>query len=299
MYDPQKVIKIALAEVGYLEKATYDQLDDPTANAGTKNYTKYARDLAKYPYFNGSKKGIAWCAVFVCWCFVEAYGVDAARKLLCQPTSAASNYAAGCRYARDYFRRKGRLFDTPKPGDQVFFWPKNRTDPNAVQHTAIVVEVDGEYVHTVEGNTSGASGVVYNGGGVFKKKYKLGYSRFAGFGRPEWGMEEVKDVTKRTIRKGDRGEDVLELQKLLNRDARYGGLKEDGIFGSGTLASVRAFQGDNGLTPDGVVGPKTWDKLDKIKDSASSKTWDSLPLEDKVEDLNERLTAMEGGGSIG
>ena len=39
-YDRQKVISIALAEVGYLEKASNADLDDKTANAGNKNYTK-------------------------------------------------------------------------------------------------------------------------------------------------------------------------------------------------------------------------------------------------------------------
>ena len=36
---------IALAEVGYLEKASNEQLYDKTANAGKKNFTKYARDI--------------------------------------------------------------------------------------------------------------------------------------------------------------------------------------------------------------------------------------------------------------
>ena len=45
MYDRQKVIAVALAEVGYLEKASNEQLGDKTANAGKKNFTKYARDM--------------------------------------------------------------------------------------------------------------------------------------------------------------------------------------------------------------------------------------------------------------
>ena len=59
-YDKQKVIDIALAEVNYLEKASNAQLDDPTANAGKKNYTKYARDLDRIGFFNGKKNGYAW-----------------------------------------------------------------------------------------------------------------------------------------------------------------------------------------------------------------------------------------------
>ena len=70
--DRQKVIDIALAEDGYLEKATTEQLDEKTANAGNKNYTKYARDLADVRFFNGRKQGTAWCSVFVAWCFFKA-----------------------------------------------------------------------------------------------------------------------------------------------------------------------------------------------------------------------------------
>ena len=77
-YDKQKVIDIALAEVGYLEKASKDRLDEKTANAGSNNITKYARDLAAVSYFNGNKQGVAWCATFVCWDFYKAYGKSAA-----------------------------------------------------------------------------------------------------------------------------------------------------------------------------------------------------------------------------
>ena len=44
-YTVETLIKIAEAEVGYLEKASNSQLDDKTANAGSNNYTKYARDF--------------------------------------------------------------------------------------------------------------------------------------------------------------------------------------------------------------------------------------------------------------
>ena len=65
MYDRQKVLNIALAEVGYLEKASRNALDDKTANAGDANITKYARDLDAISFYNGRKQGVAWCDVFV------------------------------------------------------------------------------------------------------------------------------------------------------------------------------------------------------------------------------------------
>ena len=55
---------------------------------------------------------------------------------------------------------------------------------------------------------------------------------------------------------GSRGEDVEKIQQRLKNWGYYTG-KVDGIFGSGTLAAVKSFQRKNGLTADGIVGPKT------------------------------------------
>ena len=62
-----------------------------------------------------------------------------------------------------------------------------------------------------------------------------------------------------TLRKGDKGELVKVLQKKLQTAGCS--VKVDGIFGASTLAFVLAFQRANGLTPDGIVGNKTWTKL--------------------------------------
>ena len=81
------LLKIASAEVGYLEKASNRNLDSKTGNAGSNNYTKYARDLDNIPgFYNGPKNGYAWCDVFVDWCFVQAFGVDEAKKIYKLPT---------------------------------------------------------------------------------------------------------------------------------------------------------------------------------------------------------------------
>ena len=64
MSSAAKVLQIAQAELGYLEKATDEAkyLDSKTANAGYKNFTKYARDLDAIPHFyNGPKQGAPWC----------------------------------------------------------------------------------------------------------------------------------------------------------------------------------------------------------------------------------------------
>ena len=178
--DRRQVIDIALAEVGYLEKASNKYLDDPTKNAGRANFTKYARDIDRIPdFYNTPKQGFAWCDVFVDWCFVQAYGAPLAKALLNQPSRSAG---AGCKYSADYYKRAGRFVVAgPQVGDQIFFG-----SGNSVTHTGLVYKVDGSRVYTVEGNTSSAEGVVANGGAVAKKSYSLTFSGIYGYGRPNY-----------------------------------------------------------------------------------------------------------------
>lgn len=189
----EKLIATARAELGYMEKRSNAQLDDKTANAGYNNYTKYARDLDKLGIYNGPKNGFAWCDVFVDWCFVQTFGLEAAMKLTCQPMGG---YGAGCTNSMGYYKAKGQFTRTrPQPGDQIFFTNDGGKES---YHTGIVVGVDGSYVHTIEGNTSGASGVVENGGAVCAKSYLLTYNKIAGYGRPAWDIigEDDEEMTQ-------------------------------------------------------------------------------------------------------
>jgi peptidoglycan hydrolase-like protein with peptidoglycan-binding domain len=63
-----------------------------------------------------------------------------------------------------------------------------------------------------------------------------------------------------TLRRGNKGEAVEELQALLN--AKFGfALEIDGNFCRATETAVKEFQKRNGLTSDGIVGKKTWAAL--------------------------------------
>lgn len=77
---------------------------------------------------------------------------------------------------------------------------------------------------------------------------------------PSGGDESKK--THPTLKKGSKGAQVTKMQKLLMKKGyklpKYGA---DGDFGNETLTAVKQFQKDNGLTIDGIVGPKTWAKL--------------------------------------
>ena len=72
--------------------------------------------------------------------------------------------------------------------------------------------------------------------------------------------------TRRTLRRGCRGNDVKWLQETLNKwNQNIELLAVDGIFGRKTQAAVRLFQSDKEIRVDGIVGPQTYAKLDEIK----------------------------------
>ena len=285
MATASEVIKIALNEVGYLEKTSNANLYNKTANAGKNNYTKYAYEMdTKYSgFYNGKKNGFAWCDVWTDWCFVTAFGVEKAKELLCQPSKSLG---AGCKYSMDYYKNKGQLHSKAAVGDQIFFYNSKKT---SIAHTGLVYNVDKSYVYTVEGNTSSASGVVANGGAVAKKKYKLNYALIAGYGRPKYDKEvmvykptvlewqnaamadgfkfhkygadgqwgsECEGVAKKAIcKKQIVGYKNKNLTKIVQKSV---GVDADGLFGNNTKNAVITYQKNNGLTADGIVGINTW-----------------------------------------
>ena len=77
-------------------------------------------------------------------------------------------------------------------------------------------------------------------------------------------------------KRGSIGEQVKQIQKAL-------GIKVDGIFGKGTEDAVKKFQGENYLTADGKVGPKTMKILMEKMDTDLSviiKPKESLDIKD-------------------
>lgn len=77
------------------------------------------------------------------------------------------------------------------------------------------------------------------------------------------------------LRQGSTGPNVVVMQVALNRIAQsYPAIPKipavDGIFGSRTAATVRAFQQIFGLTPDGIVGPATWYAIVRLYTAVTS-----------------------------
>ena len=285
MIDAARVVSIALAEVGYREKASNSGLDQPAANAGSGNWTKYARDLAAAGYYNGNKNGYAWCDIFVDWCVWQASGKDPARaqRIQCQ----TGPLGAVCPYSAQYYKDKGRYDRTPRVGDQVFF-----QQGGEIVHTGVVVEVTASTVTTVEGNS---------GDKVAKHTYSRSDSYIAGYGHPLYEDESISGVVpapeatpadhvkewqrwlgvdadgevgpatnEASVRKlllallamyplqwGDVGDAVKVLQGHLYA-AGYDPDGLDGEYGPGTKSAVRALQQAKGLAADGEAGADTF-----------------------------------------
>ena len=163
-----KVLKIALSEVGYLEKKTNKDLYNKTANAGDGNYTKYNKEMHDL-YPSVMDFPAEWCDAFVDWCFQNAYGVSNAKGLL---GGDFNDYTPS---SANLYKNKGAWHTSnPNIGDQIFFKNSSR-----ICHTGLVYDVDSKYVYTVEGNVGGA---------VVKRQILLTDSSIAGYGRPKYDI---------------------------------------------------------------------------------------------------------------
>ena len=77
---------------------------------------------------------------------------------------------------------------------------------------------------------------------------------------PSGGVQQLG--ARSILRPGARGPAVEDLQDRLNELGES--LRIDGVFGSRTRTAVIRLQHANGINPDGIVGPATWDVLDAV-----------------------------------
>ena len=255
-----RLIATAEAEIGYLEKKSNKDLDNKTANAGSANYTKFNRDLKAWT--GVGSLNAQWCQAFVDWVFITAFGLELAKKLIYTWTNYTPTGSNAFK-KRDRYIKRGS--GKPKRGDVIYFYS---TSKGRIGHVGLVYKVTSSTVYTIEGNTSGASSLVTNGGGVKKKSYSLTSSYIDGYGSVDYSAIEGADITvpeavvlklgDRLLSNGDEGEDVKELQQaLISLGYSCGSYGADGEFGDCTEMAVRAFQKDHGCEVDGEYGPES------------------------------------------
>ncbi len=234
-----RLLAVASAEVGYSE--------------GGNNWHKYAGDMVTAYGWNTQNQ--PWCDVFADWCFVQAFGLEAAGKMTYQPIGG---FSALCRASADFYKTNGAWSKTPEPGDQIFM-----IYSGGINHTGIVEKVSGGIVHTIEGNSSDM---------VRRGAYAIGTSVIAGYGRPKWSVvADVSDiplkpaqkyhaytykVTVNLLKKGDFGPQVKHMQQLLNANGFE--CETDGEFGDKTFEALKAFQKAAKIGVDGEWGGQSF-----------------------------------------
>ena len=141
--------------------------------------------------------------------------------------------------------QRGEIKDMPNVVCCVFKYSKSS---GKMEHIGLHIG-NGEIIH--------CSGTVKRGN--VNERSSLPWSHYA---IPK-GLDGEIPVSKPTLRKGSKGEYVTLLQtQLIQMGYDLSPYGADGSFGNKTLEAVKAYQRDNGLEPDGVVGPRTWAALD-------------------------------------
>lgn len=119
--------------------------------------------------------------------------------------------------------------------------------------------------------------------------------------RKLYGGSATANVTYATLRKGNTGKDVKNLQYTLYELGYYDG-ERDGVYGATTEDAVRAFQIANKITPvDGTAGNKTLQKLyssTAIAASETSPSYETIRPGDKGEMVVELQDCLMQAGYL-
>lgn len=153
----QKHREWCLAQVGYHE-----------APDGSN---KYADGIWDFKLYGFDAQTVPWCDVFADASFITCFGYEAGTKMTFQQEKG---YAA-CTLSAEAYMNNGAFFKEPELNDQIFFYYGD-----GINHTGIVVAIDGDTIQCVEGNYSnGVSLTQYN----IRNQWLI-----AGYGRPDWSV---------------------------------------------------------------------------------------------------------------
>ncbi len=139
----------------------------------------------------------------------------------------------------------------------------------------------GLFLFTITGTTMTHTGVSIGGGEEIDARghaYGVVRRRIADTSFTHWARLAIDydaqadapnppppEQTRRTLRRGMRGEDVRDAQqRLITLGYSLEPYGADGQYGAKTVAAVRAFQRDHALGADGIAGSATFAMLDAV-----------------------------------
>lgn len=203
------------------------------------------------------------------WCMMLVYDLmhDVAKISEFPKTFSCSGFTA-TNFAK---KRINHDYKTAEIGDIIMFEINgNRAD--GADHVGIVIDNSGGEITLLEGNTRGTTELYYDSSTANLFTYTINASCFdcivdmSDFFTDDQTEEEDQDekvtVHIRTLRRGDKGNDVKALQRLLYTDGySCGPCFDDGDFGECTERALREYQKVHKLEIDGVFGEQTFTEM--------------------------------------
>lgn len=235
---------------------------------GANNWTPYAENMDLQRWYGWIPQNQPWCDIFADSAYLNSFGLNKAAAMTYQPIGQGS---ALCSASANRYKSNCAWYGKPEVGDQIFYYSNGD-----INHTGIVVEVNGNYVTAIEGNSSDT---------VKRNTYPQTSGYIAGYGRPNWSV--VADDTQESnaelivdekpkvepklktitialpaVQYGNKGLYVKVMQTaLIEKGYPCGWMGADGEYGEKTRKALTRFQRENGLTEDGICGVQTWIKL--------------------------------------
>jgi hypothetical protein len=234
----------------------------------------------KCQVLTGAKSSCAGCGFSGKLCF------DCRGLTYCAAKAAGLELnGAGCTSQwndADNWDEKGKI--AVMPTDEICI--VMRADGSTMEHTGLYLG---------DGTTVEAS--------VNVRQRTLSAGKWTHYGRLP-NMDEEGTAVQATVKYGSKGTSVTELQTAL---AKLGyTVSADGIFGNETQTALKSYQETNGLEADGVCGPITWasintalgnvtatDTDEDTDDDTDEDTDEDTTLEERVSDLEDRVSALE------
>lgn len=233
--EASKVIKMAQRYVGYMEKASNNNLNSFTANVGYNNYTIFAKLYEQYTNIN--VQGQPWCDVFVDMMFILALGVDRAKELLGGWSAYTPTSSNLLKYAA---KKEVKNFNNVKKGDIIFFANSLR-----ICHTGLIRSG----VNPISPGSNADSTYSYS-------KFMVDMQKVIGSSTTDPHQMLGKTVTIST-KKNTKHPMVMPLQKYLKYLGYYTGVC-DCYCGTLTEQAINKYQTDilKYSKPDGEVTQK-------------------------------------------
>ena len=225
-------------------------------------YKEGAHGYSKYGEYWGDAYA-QWCAEFLCWC-VDQVDKQHGTNLLKNVYPLYSGQNTGMKwFIREgrWVSRNGNLEDwgyqwfkgedhfitageyIPQPGDWVFFsWTSDGNTSHVAMVEYAVQNKDGSVtLHCIEGN---------NPSSVARVTYSTGDKKILGYGT-------VHDVADWTMRLGNSGKKVTELQEKLIYLGYMAEGTADGHYGAATQNAINHYQQAHGLKVLGIANIET------------------------------------------